>query len=135
FPCSSTFFPANPASSPPACELMDTVPGTFGQGLWFEFLRTPTINKVHVNPDNRSIDYRVELTDWRWNLNADYQPDLVGFTWEFHENTASPSPVDLGDSTVLRIHDDGLGPLNGGDGETPPRHPHVHPNQPRTATT
>jgi hypothetical protein len=111
--CSSTVFPQNPASGPPACELIDVEPGTSSTYLWWEFLRTPTINKVHVNPDNRSIDYRVEITDWRWNMNADYQPDLVAFTWELDENTASIDPVDLGDGTVLGLHDDGLGPLNG----------------------
>src|SRR5262249_45186432 len=111
--CSSTVFPANPASSPPACELIDVEPGTAATNLWFEFLRTPTMNKGHINPDNRTIDYPVELIDWRWNMNADYQADLVGFNWEFDENTASLEPVDLSDGIILRQHDDGLGPLNG----------------------
>ena len=100
---SSTVFPANPASSPPACEVMDVVPGTSATNLWMEFLRSPAMNKVHVNPDNRTIDYRVELTDWRWNLNADFQPDLVGFTWEFDETRTRSSPWTSGTAHAPRF--------------------------------
>lgn len=128
--CSSPTFPANPGSSPPACELIDVVPGTARTNLWLEYLRSPVINKVHRNADNRTVDYRVELTDWRWNLNADFEPDIAAFSWEFDENTQSLEPVDLEDGVFLRIHNDGLGPLTGSNVNLTRGFPMWAPNDP-----
>ena len=111
--CTGNTFPVSGTTTSVACENIDTVPGTSGRNFWVEFLRTPVIRKVHKNPDGRGINYRVQLGDWRWNVNADYEPDNVQFTWEFDEDTTSLDPVDLGDGYIMRAHNDGLGPING----------------------
>lgn len=136
--CSSNSFPVNGSPTQVACETIDTVPGVSGSALWMEFLRSPVVQKVHRNPDPRSLDYRVEVLDWRWNLNADIQRDFsldfASLTWELDEDTASPFPVDLADS-VVGASADNLGPISGSVSVIGLGHPMFVGNDPDDDTT
>ena len=97
------------------CQQFKTLPGSAGSNYWVEFLRSPIIYKVHKNVDSRGVDYKIQILDWRWNLNADYQTFLAGFTWEFDEDVDNLYPVDLGDGTILRNLNNGTGPISNGN--------------------
>ena len=98
------------------CQRFEILSGVGGGRSWFELLTTPVIDKVNtgVDADGNPL-HRLEITDFSWNMSADLPDPLASFTWEFDNDTADASGVDLfGDDLVLGSVSGPFGAVSGG---------------------
>ncbi len=78
------------------CQTYETYPGITAQSYWWELLETPVINKVNptVDAEGRPV-YRVQFTNWAWNMAIDMPDSLAMITWEFDTDLDKISPITL----------------------------------------
>lgn len=108
-PCASGGLPET------ICEMFDIYATNNGTLGWLEFLVSPIVHKVHKNPDDRGVNWRVELADLAWNMNADMQAFNASISYEVDMDAESLGEVDLTDGLRLKILNNGLGPIATGN--------------------
>ncbi len=102
----------------------ETRSGINGEEFWFEILKTPVINKVHVTPDANGYDYYAEFPfmSLKWNQMIDLADDFAMVTYEVDTDTETGMytekglGVDLFDLDVLGQIPGPMTSKSGGDG-------------------
>ncbi len=91
------------AGNPIQCQPHEVRTGQTGVNYYWSFLRSPIINKVHINTDSNGYGYYVEFHNrcLQWNQQVDMSDDLTLLTYEVDTDTDSDTGVDLADNTIL----------------------------------
>lgn len=101
------------------CQIYEVIPGTTGQLLWFELLRTPVMTKV-----NQALDATgepaatAEMVEWRWNQAIDLADNNVSYVWELDVDSDKLEPQSL--EADLTVDNGGTGEYGAAVGEGNP---------------
>jgi hypothetical protein len=100
------------------CQMYETLSGTMGESFFFEILRSPEVQKVHINPDANGFNYYSEFhfMTLQWNQQLDLVDDFVVVTYEVDTNTETNIGVRIDDFTVLNVFNGPMTIRDGGDG-------------------
>ncbi|MEW5806737.1 MAG: MopE-related protein [Acidobacteriota bacterium] len=100
------------------CQPYETRSGTNNADYWKEFLKTPDINKVHVNNDANGFSYYVEFgyDAVQWNQQVDLNDTLTVVTWELDTDTESDDEISFIDDWVFNGFSGKMGLKSGGNG-------------------
>lgn len=100
------------------CQFYEIRTGTTGADFFFEILKSPEVQKVHINLDTNDYEYYSEFhfMTLQWNQQVDLVDEWVQVIYEVDTNTETDIGVKLDDFTVLGLFNGPMTIREGGTG-------------------